>query len=340
MYSANKKIRVVILMGGPSSEHEVSLSSGAQVLRHLDNNKYETKAVFISKDNLWSFPSEGTDLSLEEGLLTLDRISPNIVFLALHGNFGQESYMQNHLKSANIPYTGSNDIASALALHKGASSQVLRAHNILVPEYLEIHKLDFKKNESKIISEILKKIKSPLVVKPARHGSSVGVSIVKDRGSLAHDSLKSALENAFELDKLTIVQKYISGREFTCGILEKNGEPVALLPTEIIPLKAKHFNYESKYSSDGAREITPPENLSDDKIKEIQALALQVHQTLNLKGYSRVDMILSKDQNLYVLEANTLPGLTEGSLLPKGAAALGISFGGLLDLIIENGLMR
>jgi len=206
-----------------------------------------------------------------------------------------------------------------------------------VPDFLYLTRKQFKEDRQKIISNIKTKIRLPCVVKPVDRGSSIGVSIVKESNQLIR-----ALNKAFEVSLQIIVQQFIVGREITCGVLDdglgKKAE--TLVPTEIIAKKGLFFDYNSKYQEGGAREITPPKNISINKIRQIQQTAKRAHQLLGCSGMSRTDMILDEAGKIWVIETNTIPGLTATSLLPQGAAAKKINFAKLIDQIIQAALVR
>ncbi len=300
-------------MGGPSAEHDVSLKTAAMVIRHLDKNKYTHIPVKIERNGTW--PMTISELKNQA----------DIAFIAMHGAYGEDGGIQTILATHGIKYTGSDPIASAIAMDKEKSMQILKNHKLKVPDYYIVHKKD-----SLLNFKNAKKIKLPVIIKPNTGGSSMGVSIIRDWKELA-----GALNEAFKFSDSAIIQKYILGREVTCGVLHINGTAIPLMPTEIIPAKEQFFGYESKYSSGGSRELTPPD-LPKAMIKKIQLTALNAHRALGCSGMSRTDMIIDKDDSVNVLELNTIPGMTETSLLPQGAKALGIHFPELLEHIINS----
>lgn len=296
-----KRIRVAVLMGGPSSEHEVSLKTGEQIIKNLDKSKFEILPVKIEKNGNWPISIPALKKRIDA------------VFIALHGEYGEDGQLQSLLEIFHIPYTGSGSMASALAMDKHKTAVILEANKILTPK-------------------IFKKPRLPLVVKPANLGSSVGVSIVR-----AVAELEPAIQNALRHSPSILLQKYVKGRELACGVLEINKVPIALLPTEIIPKKSDFFDYASKYEVGGAEEITPPD-LPKEVIKLIQQTALKVHAIFGCSGLSRIDFILGEKGKLYVLELNTLPGLTETSLFPQQVKKMGLDFPRLLEIIIDSAL--
>lgn len=325
MVKKPKLLKVGVLMGGPSHEHEVSLATGKNVIENLDTSKYQPIAIKISKTGSWFLNNKL--VSQKDALKACD-----MVFNALHGSFGEDGKLQAILEHKGIKYTGSGIAASALAMDKYHSREIFKLAGFNVPRTL---KIKAGENYNARLNFFVNKIvKLPVVVKPAANGSSVGVQIINDP-----KRIKRAVTEAFKLDKNILVEEYIKGREITCGVLEHNGEANALPVTEIIPLKSnKFFNYNAKYKIGHSNEITPAP-IDEAVYKKVQDIVVQAHQLLGCRGYSRTDMILkSGNGTVYVLETNTLPGLTQASLLPKAAQYMGISFSELLDKIINSSI--
>jgi len=328
MQETLKLLRVGVLMGGPSSEHEVSLNTGQNVVDNLDKAKYKPVVIKISKTGKWFLNGKLTSQS--DALKNHD-----IIFNALHGIFGEDGKAQAILEHAGIRYTGSGIAGSAVAMDKFHSREIFKLAGFNVPRTM---KLKRGENYMAQLNFFINKIvKLPVVVKPCSNGSSVGVQVVEDMAKL-----DKAVVAAFKLDKDVLVEEFIKGRELTCGVLENfNNEPVAALPvTEIIPVKNhKFFNYDAKYKTGHSNEITPAP-LDEVLTKKAQDIAVRAHQVLGCKGYSRTDMILKQGNGtMYVLETNTLPGLTNNSLFPKAAQIVGLTFSQLLDKIIESSLV-
>lgn len=304
-------------MGGPSSEHEVSLKTGEMILKNLNPEKFAAFPVKIEKNGSWP-------ITLKELKEKCD-----IAFIAMHGEYGEDGQLQSILEVFKIPYTGSGPIVSALAIDKQKTAQLLSQNGLLAPEAILV-----KRNDSYAEWAIQKSFSTPLVIKPADRGSSVGVSLVSVR-----NKLKEAIARAGNYSESVMAQRYIQGREVTCGVLEINGTAIPLVPTEIIPKQGIIFDYRAKYAIGGSDEITPP-NLPRKTVKNIQMIALKAHKLLGCSGMSRTDMILTDAGNLYILELNTIPGMTETSLLPQQAAAMGINFPQLLEIIIRSSLQK
>lgn len=306
----NKKLRVAVLMGGPSAEHDISLKTGAMVLENLDREKYAAKSVQISKTGKW--PISPAKIKKEFDL----------AFIAMHGEYGEDGTVQKILDRYKIRYTGSGAKASALGMDKAKSSPIFKKAGLRIPSFDLIH-------VGKNFKNFKLSVDLPVVVKPNDRGSSVGISVVEK-----FTDLMLAIAKASEYSPNVMIQKYIKGREFTCGVLNINGKPKPFLPTEIIP-RSRFFDYKAKYEIGGSQEITPP-RLFKSEIKKIQQIALKAHKAIGARGFSRTDIIMDEKDKFYVLEINTLPGMTETSLLPQAAKAGGISFPKLLDLIIES----
>ncbi len=315
-----KRLNVLVLCGGPSSEREVSIKTAEMVLKNLDKTKYAASLGAIGKDGKWRLGSRSVPIGEALKIITSKF---DFVFIAMHGAFGEDGRLQAILESINIPYSGSGVLSSAMAMDKGVSNMLYSSVGLNVPEYAVLDKKTPDKNI---------KFSFPAVVKPADGGSSVGISIVR-----AKKDFRAAFKKAFKESGRVMVQKYIKGKEFTCGIIEgKDGKLFPLPPTEIIPQSSAFFDYKAKYEKGGSIEITPA-RLSKEKTKEIQKLAMVAHQSLGCSGMSRSDFILNNSK-FYILETNTIPGMTETSLLPQAAAAAGINFSALLDMMISAGL--
>lgn len=302
---------IAVLSGGISSEREVSINSGNQVVSALDKNKY----TVIRYD-----PSTDIQRLVEEA----DQIDAALIIL--HGTYGEDGTIQGLLDLLGIPYQGAGVLGSALAMNKLASKRMYIQAGFKVPPYLEI-----RKGDNIDTGFIEKQIGLPLVVKPVVGGSSIGMSLVRDKSSIA-----DAVELALQYDNSAILEAYIAGIELTGGVIG-NDQLEALPIIEIIPDK-KHdfFDYEAKYIAGITQEICPA-RIDATLTKQAQNYAIRAHQALFCRGYSRTDMIL-KGHELYVLETNTIPGMTQTSLLPLAAKTAGISFSELLDRLIELSL--
>ena len=301
-------------MGGPSTEYEVSLNSGKNVFKAINPAKFISSLAVLSKSLKLKINNQAA--KFPEDLKSFD-----IVFNAMHGQFGEDGQIQAILDKINVPFTGAGAVASSLAMDKWASREVFRKSKIRIP----LGKLILAPGE-------ISKINLPAVLKPRNGGSSVGVSIVKSKKEL----LKK-IKETFRYDSEVVVEKYLVGREFTCGVLEIKGKLKALPVIEIRPKeKYEFFDYEAKYKTGATDEIVPAP-ISVKLSREIQRLALKIHRALKCRVYSRSDFIWHKNK-LYTLELNTLPGLTQNSLLPKSARVAGLDFPKLIETIIFSSL--
>lgn len=327
-------------MGGPSAEHEVSLNTGKNIIHALDPKKYLVRPVLITKKSKWLIaPSYQTPLLYSQRKLAVKNLVPlaenplpnrvfdsPVAFIAMHGKYGEDGTIQGMLETMGIPYTGSGILASALGMDKPRSLSLFRDNGFNVPDYRVFNQQE----------KIINPFQCPLVVKPSNHGSSIGVSIVRHKRDF-----KNALVEAFRHSNHIILQKFIKGRELTCGVLEnKNGEAFALLPTEIIPRVGNFYDYRSKYDEGGSEHVVPPHGFSQKTISMVQNTALYAHKIIGCSDMSRSDFILGSDNKLYILEINTIPGMTQTSLLPEAAKAAGINFPKLLDLLIARALRK
>ncbi|MCL6552448.1 MAG: D-alanine--D-alanine ligase [Firmicutes bacterium] len=311
------RLRVGVLMGGRSPEREVSLRSGACVLEALEGSRYEAMPVEIPRAGPW-VPPDGLD----------------VAFIALHGPYGEDGTIQGVLEFAGIPYTGSGVLASALAMDKRRARYVMASNGVPVPASLAVDREALAARGGGLAREIEQTLGFPCVVKPNAQGSSIGVSIVR-----APAELPRALEAAFALGDLVLVEEYLTGVEATCGILDDPdvGGPVALPLVEIVPAR-EFFDYEAKYTPGAAEEICPA-RLPPAAVWRAQAAALRAYRALGCADVARVDLFV-READVVVLEVNTIPGLTRESLLPKAARAAGIEFPSLVDRLITAALRR
>ncbi len=315
-------------MGGPSAEREVSLVTGKAVFDNLDRKKYLPSLVEMSKDGyFWLVQENGKRRKLD--LQNKDRKIFDIIFIALHGSPGEDGGVQGMLESLKIKYTGPGVLASALAMNKVFSAQIYFANGLPYPEFIHFTKDGWKREAGKITEEIENKISFPLVIKPVDQGSAVGVSIIKNKVEL-----KKSIDKTVKLFPWLMAQKFIKGREATCSVLEKNGEITALPPTHILPKLGKFYNYKSKYQLGGSTHICPAD-FSSKINSQIQTLAILAHKALGCRGMSRTDIFVNDNAKLYIIETNTIPGMTPTSLFPEAAARAGVSFSLMLDYIIS-----
>lgn len=340
-------------MGGPSGEHGVSLNSGRQVLQHLDPKKYLVKAVTISLEGHWCVPQgylppaaalaqlgeggqpAGAVVARDPGgITTAGDERPDVVFIAMHGPFGEDGTIQGVLEAAGLAYTGSGVAASSLAIDKPRAQALCAAHGLRTPPALVVREAEWRADPAASRARAAALIGYPAVCKPAGLGSSVALTMLEDAGGLG-----DALETVYAVDPVAMVEARVPGTELTCGVLvDAAGRPFPLPVTEIVPKLGDHFDYASKYTPGGAEEITPA-RVDAATTARVQAAALRAHAVLGCDGMSRSDFILDGDI-LWLLETNTIPGLTATSLLPQEAEVAGLGFSGMLDGLIEDALRR
>ncbi len=302
-----RKPTVAVLMGGSSSEREVSLRSGAQVARAIADRGYPV-----------------VELDLQgETAAELRGLKLGAAFIAMHGRFGEDGTLQKILEKAGIPYTHSDPEASRLAMDKVESKQVFKRKGLDVPDY----RLLVYGDSVDVFERAGRSLGFPVVIKPRAEGSSVGVSIHRDMSTVFDGAIE-----ALRYGRVALMEKFVAGREMTVGILDGR----ALPPIEIKP-KREFFDYEAKYEDGGTEEIVDPALDPADR-RRIQNAALAAHHALGCEGASRVDVIFTPLHSAFVLEVNTVPGMTEQSLLPKAAAAAGIGFPDLCDRILKMAL--
>ena len=306
------KIRLALIAGGTSGEREVSLRGAAGVEQALNKDKYEVVRY---------------DPAADLARLAADASQLDAAFILLHGIGGEDGTVQGMLKLLGIPYQGSGVLGSALAMNKHLAKVMYRLHSLPVAAWEMAEKAHVSDP-----APLLDKLRLPLVVKPVRQGSSLGMSIVRQTEQLA-----AALAKAFEHDSEVMVEEFIAGREITVGVIG-NEELTALPLVEIIPdSRFDFFDYEAKYTPGATREVCPAE-VSEAIRDKAQDYGLRAHKALQLRGCSRTDMIIREDGEIFLLETNTIPGMTPTSLLPQAAAQIGLDFPALLDRLIELAL--
>jgi len=334
-------------MGGTSAERDVSLASGVRVAEALRSRGHEVLSVDTAHGIL-SAPDEQALLSGKivktippdvQALVRLNAQLPStlrslprtdVVFLALHGGQGEDGTLQALLDLTSVPYTGSGHLASALAMDKDLSKHLFRAAGVPTADWRMAPVSGIGNRESGIgdfASEVERELGLPVIVKPSKQGSTVGLSIVREIGKLWE-----SIEEAAKFDDEVMVEQFIPGRELTVGILGNEALPVG----EIIPVH-EIYDYECKYTAGMAREIFPAD-LTVEETRTIQDLARRAFRALKLRGYARIDFRMTPDGVFYCLEANTLPGMTALSLIPQAAAAAGISFPELCERIVQLAL--
>jgi D-alanine-D-alanine ligase len=343
-----KLLRVGVLFGGRSGEHEVSLVSAASVIRGLDPDKYEAVPIGITKDGHWLI-GEGAAKMLPEvlktgrrvmltadpteaALMPLDRGAGaqrlDVIFPVLHGTYGEDGTIQGMLDLAGLPYVGAGVLGSAIGMDKDVAKRLCQAAGIPVVPWVTVHRWEWEKDPAAVKSQIEEEFPYPVFVKPATLGSSVGMTKVHNA-----DELGAAMDLACEFGMKILVEKAVSAREIEVSLLG-NHEPKASVPGEIVPHR-EFYDYTAKYLEDGTQLLIPAQ-LKPAQVQKIQSLAVQAFRALELSGMARVDFFLEKKGNkLYLNEVNTIPGFTSISMYPKLWEASGISFRQLIDRLID-----
>jgi len=358
----SKKIRVAILFGGRSGEHEVSLQSAASVLAAIDRKKYEVLPVGITKQGRWvagdaldALPAEKLAGILREGdpviasadpqgpsLIPLNSSSAvrgnltgkiDVVFPLLHGTFGEDGTVQGLLDLAGIPYVGAGVLASAAGMDKDVMKRLFRDAAIPVVEWITVLRNEWQTSPAPIKQSVQRKIGYPVFVKPANLGSSVGISKVRHA-----KELPAALDLAARYDRKILIEKGVDAREIECAVLG-NDKPEASVPGEIVPAN-EFYDYEAKYIREGSKLLIPAP-LAKQQTRRVQQLALQAFKAIDCAGMARVDFLLDrKTGQIFVNEINTIPGFTSISMYPKLWEASGVPFPELVDRLIRLALER
>ena len=349
------RVRVAILLGGRSSEHEVSLMSAANVVKAIDKARYDVVPILITKAGEWRevelrngvlpdpVPQDGAELCLLPGgggrLLRLeDGAAPqalpkvDVLFPVLHGLDGEDGSVQGLAAVAGIPLAGCGILGSANALDKDIAKRLLREAGLGVARSLTV-----RRSETLGFDQARATLGLPLFVKPARQGSSVGVS-----KATTAEAFAAALAEAFRHDDKVLVEEFVAGREIELSVLEQaNGETIVSLPGEIVAAASHGFyTYEAKYLDENGAAVVIPAELSEETIADLQEQAKRAFYALGCDGMARVDFFLRPDGSALVNEINTIPGFTDISMFPKALAASGIAYPDLIDRVIRHGLAR
>lgn len=331
------KLRIVLIFGGKSAEHEVSIESAKNVFRALDKNKYEPTLVFIDHQGNWHRVGEEIFENTQDLLVASElanTIRPellaeaDVVFPVLHGPFGEDGTIQGLLRMMNLPFVGAGVLGSAVAMDKDIAKRLLKEAGLPVGKFLV-----FTDKKDLDYDTITAEIGSPFFLKPANLGSSVGISKVSEK-----KDFDVAVTEAFQYDNKVLAEEFTRGREIECSVLG-NGEPVVSVPGEIVP-RAEFYSYEAKYIDQDGAELIIPAQLELAHIEAVQGLAKKVFTVLNCAGMARVDFFLQENGQLFVNEINTIPGFTSISMYPKLWEASGISYPELIDRLIELAIER
>ncbi|PYQ79895.1 MAG: D-alanine--D-alanine ligase A [Acidobacteria bacterium] len=364
-----RKLRVGVIYGGRSGEHEISLASAAAVFQNLDPERYESIPIRIEKDGRWALArrppalvsagdvirankSELTDQAREahlvahpggDTLMTIDRrddgaavagLALDVVFPVLHGPYGEDGTVQGLLELANVPYVGAGVLASSVGMDKAAMKLVFAARKLPICDYDVVLKRDWQRDARAVMNRIVKQLGFPVFVKPANLGSSVGISKAKHASEL-----RDAIEFAAQFDRKIVVEAAVpSAREIECAVLG-NDEPEASVPGEILPSR-EFYDYEAKYLDEASKTVIPAE-LTKNMTDEVRNLAVAAFKAIDCAGMARVDFLLAGDSGiLYLNELNTIPGFTTISMYSKMWEASGVTYAQLLDRLIALAIER
>ena len=346
-----KKLRVGIIFGGRSGEHEVSVTSAASIFKHIDRNKYEPVAIRIEKDGKWSFPDQEPAATSAAEVIqqaraaaaraekaavsdpALAALKLDVVFPVLHGPYGEDGTVQGLLELSNIPYVGAGVLASAAGMDKAVMKVLFAARGLPVGRWHAFVRPEWDRDRNAVLSKIAP-LGLPLFVKPANLGSSVGISKVKTQAELV-----PAIEMALDFDRKVVVEAAVpSAREIECSVLG-NDHPKTSVPGEIIPSR-EFYDYEAKYIDAGSATVIPAP-LDASIAAKVQQMAIEVFRAVDCSGLARVDFLLSRDNgDIFVNEINTMPGFTTISMYSKMWEASGVSYSALVDQLIQLGLER
>ena len=347
----NKRLRIGILFGGRSGEHEVSLASAASVIRALDTEKYEAVPIGITKDGRWLVGTSAAQKLLPEVLKTGERVvlppdpsssalvslgggsaqpsvKVDVIFPVLHGTFGEDGTVQGLLELAGVPYVGAGVLGSAVGMDKDLQKRLFREARIPVVAALAISRHEWEAKRGAVLVSVKKKFKFPLFVKPATLGSSVGMTRVSNAAELP-----AAMDLAAEFAQKIVVERAIRGREIEVSVLG-NDEPKASIPGEIIPHR-EFYDYAAKYLETGTR-LEIPAKLNKKQVAQFQEYAVRAFRSIECMGMARVDFFLERGTGkIYLNEVNTIPGFTSISMYPKMWEASGIPYSELISRLIE-----
>jgi D-alanine-D-alanine ligase len=329
-----ERLRVAVIQGGRSSEHEISLASARSVVEGLDPERYDVRAIDIRRDGRWELTSRGGQEELGKGNGSLPvpvagKPEPlgdiDVVFPVLHGPFGEDGTVQGLLELAGVAYVGAGVAASAVCMDKDLFKAVMRAKDVPVVPSVTVRRWQR--------ADVENPFGFPVVVKPARLGSSVGISIVRSR-----EDFDQAVELAFEHDEKILLEEYVGGVEVECSVLG-NEKPIASIPGEIVPLASDWYDYSAKYDEGGMDLIIPP-RIEADAIGRVQELAVASFVASECEGMARVDFFVRENGEVLVNELNTIPGFTATSVYAKLFEASGIPYPELLDRLVDLALER
>jgi D-alanine-D-alanine ligase len=343
------KLRVGVIYGGRSGEHEVSIASAASIFKHLDRTRYEPVPIRIEKDGRWALTgkvptaisaaevlkqSQSEALQTVEPTAAVSRSGIDVVFPVLHGTYGEDGTVQGLLELANVPYVGCGVLASAVGMDKAVMKKLFADRGLPVGPYVVTLRHEWERGADAITTRVHQDLTFPVFVKPANLGSSVGISKAK-----SDDDFRKAMELALQFDRKVVIEAAVpNAREIECAVLG-NDEPDASVPGEVIPSR-EFYDYEAKYIDDASQTVIPAQ-LSDGQVAEIRRMSIEAFKAVDGSGMARVDFLLSRDTGeIYVNEVNTIPGFTTISMYPKMWEASGLPYPKLLDRLIELAVER
>ena len=322
------KKNIAVVCGGYSEESIISMKSATNVLKNIDNNLYNAYKIVITKSK-WYVDNNNTQQEIDKNdfsfIIENKKINFDCALVMIHGTPGEDGKLQGYFDMINLPYTTSSLQVLALTFNKNICNNVAQQAGAIIPKSILINK-----NDKADLIKIINYLGIPMIVKPNSSGSSIGNSLVK-----TEDALKIAIEKAFEVDDEVLLQEFIKGTEITCGILKKNNKLLTFPLTEIAT-KNEFFDYEAKYNDGFTEEITPA-RVSESVEKDCKEISSILFKEFNCKGVSRFDYIV-KNEKLYFLEVNTVPGMSEASIIPKQAQSIGMSLKDLYNTLIEEAL--
>jgi D-alanine-D-alanine ligase len=340
------KLRVGVILGGMSSEREVSLNSGRNVYDNLDRETFDPKPIFMDgKGRLWIIPwqliSQNTTTDITERLekearpITYEGLREEIdfAFISLHGKFGEDGCIQGLLELLGLPYTGPGVLASALGMDKHIQQMILKASGIGVPESLLVREEAWRTDREGVMKALFERFRLPLFTKPPREGSSIGVTLVREEASLVR-----GIEEALKWDRAVLVEEYLAGTEFSSIILEENGEPRPLELTEITP-QSDYFTYDDKYMPGRCRKFTPPKNIPPEAAAAIKEEAVRAFRALGFRSYGRIDGFYLTDGRVLITDPNSSSGMAPSSFFFEQAACAGMLPSMIISRLIENALV-
>jgi D-alanine-D-alanine ligase len=337
------KLRVGVILGGMSSEREVSLNSGRNVFDNLDREAYDPLAIFMDQEGrLWAIPwqliSQNTTTDITERLASEGRRIAyeslrdeiDFAFISLHGKYGEDGCVQGLLELLGLPYTGPGVLASALGMDKHTQQRILQAAGIGVPESVLVREEECRENREGVMETLFGRFQTPFFTKPRREGSSIGVTLVRDK-----ESLIRGIDEALQWDRSVLVEEFLEGIEFSSIILEEDGEPRALELTEITP-QSDYFTYDDKYMPGRCRKFTPPKGIPGEAVAAIKNEAVRAFQALGFRSYGRIDGFYLKDGHILITDPNSASGMAPSSFFFEQAACAGMLTSMIISRLIEN----